>query len=222
MTPTGDERAMKLYSFFRSSAAYRVRIALGVKGLAYECVATHLRRGEHRKPGYLALNPQGLVPVLDDDGVVVSQSLAILEYLEEAYPETPRLLPASPADRAQVRAMALAIACDVHPLNNLRVLEYLKSRMGQSDEATNLWYRHWIAEGFAALEQAIGKHTGDGRRCFGDTVTMADVCLVPQVYNARRFAVDLAPYPALVRVSESLESLPAFAKARPEAQPDAE
>jgi maleylacetoacetate isomerase/maleylpyruvate isomerase len=213
---------MKLYSFFRSSAAYRVRIALGVKGLAYEYVATHLRRGEHRKPEYLAVNPQGLVPVLDDDGVVVSQSLAILEYLEDAYPKTPRLLPATPADRAQVRAMAQAIACDVHPLNNLRVLEYLKSRMGQSEEATNLWYRHWIAEGFAALEQAIGKHTSDGRHCFGDTVTMADVCLVPQVYNARRFAVDLAAYPALVRVSESLESLPPFAEARPEAQPDAE
>jgi maleylacetoacetate isomerase len=215
---------MKLYSFFRSSAAYRVRIALEVKGLAYEYVATHLRRdgGEHRKPSYLAINPQGLVPALDDGGVVVSQSLAILEYLEEAYPTTPRLLPANPADRAQVRAMSQAIACDIHPLNNLRVLEYLKSQMGQSEDATNLWYRHWIAEGFRALEQSIGKHTGDGMHCFGETVTLADVCLVPQVYNARRFAVDLAPYPLLVRVSAHLEDLPAFAKAHPKAQPDAE
>ncbi len=213
---------MKLYSYFRSSAAYRVRIALEVKGLAYEYVAKHLRCGEHRKPEYLAVNPQGLIPALDDDGVVVSQSLAILEYLEEAYPETPRLLPASPADRARVRAMSQAIACDMHPLNNLRVLDYLKSQMGQNEDATSLWYRHWIAEGFRALEQSIGKHTGDGRHCFGDAVTLADVCLVPQVYNARRFAVDLAPYPVLVRVSESLESLPAFAKARPEVQPDAE
>jgi maleylacetoacetate isomerase len=215
---------MKLYSYFRSSAAYRVRIALEVKGLAYEYVAKHFRRngGEHRKPDYLAVNPQGLIPALEDDGAVVTQSLAIIEYLEEAYPKTPRLLPASPADRARVRAMAQAIACDVHPLNNLRVLEYLKSQMGQSEDATNLWYRHWIAEGFRALEQSIGKHTGDGGHCFGETVTVADVCLVPQVYNARRFAVDLAPYPVLVRLSESLESLPAFAKARPEAQPDAE
>ena len=215
---------MKLYSFFRSSAAYRVRIALEVKGLAYEYVAKHLRSGggEHRKPDYLALNPQGLIPALDDGGTVVTQSLAIIEYLEEAYPRTPRLLPTNAADRAIVRAMAQAIACDVHPLNNLRMLEYLKSQMGQSEDATNLWYRHWIAEGFAALEQSIGKHSGDGRHCFGDTVTMADVCLVPQVYNARRFAVDFTPHPALVRVSESLESLPAFAKARPEVQPDAE
>ena len=215
---------MKLYSYFRSSAAYRVRIALEVKGLAYEYVAKHFRRngGEHRKPDYLAVNPQGLIPALEDDGAVVTQSLAIIEYLEEAYPKTPRLLPASPADRARVRAMAQAIACDVHPLNNLRVLEYLKSQMGQSEDATNLWYRHWIAEGFRALEQSIGKHTGDGGHCFGEAVTVADACLVPQVYNARRFAVDLAPYPVLVRVSESLESLPAFAKARPEAQPDAE
>jgi maleylacetoacetate isomerase len=215
---------MKLYSYFRSSAAYRVRIALEVKGLSYEYVAKHFRRngGEHRKPDYLALNPQGLIPVLDDGGTVVTQSLAIIEYLEEAYPRTPRLLPTRPADRAIVRAMAQVIACDVHPLNNLRVLDYLKSQMRQSEDATSLWYRRWIGEGFGALEQSIGKHTGDGGHCFGDTVTMADVCLVPQVYNARRFAVDLAPYPGLVRVSESLESLPAFAKARPEAQPDAE
>jgi maleylacetoacetate isomerase len=213
---------MKLYSYFRSSAAYRVRIALEVKGLAYEYVAKHLRSGEHREPAYLAVNPQGLIPALDDDGIVLSQSLAIVEYLEEAYPRTPRLLPAKPADRAIVRAMAQVVACDVHPLNNLRVLDYLKSQMGQSEDASQVWYRHWISQGFTALEKSIGTHTGDGKHCFGDTVTVADVCLVPQVYNARRFTVDLSPYPTLVRVSESLESLPAFARARPEAQPDAE
>jgi maleylacetoacetate isomerase len=215
---------MKLYSYFRSSAAYRVRIALHYKGLAYEYVAKHFRRngGEHRKPDYLAVNPQGLIPTLDDGGVVVPQSLAIIEYLEEAYPQTPRLLPERPADRAVVRAMSQAIACDIHPLNNLRVLEYLKRELRQSDETTNHWYRHWIAEGFAALEQSIAKHTGDGRHCFGAKVTMADVCLVPQVYNARRFATDLTPYPKIVAVSSHLETLAWFAAARPEAQPDAE
>jgi maleylacetoacetate isomerase len=215
---------MKLYSYFRSSAAYRVRIALHYKGLAYEYVAKHFRRngGEHRKPDYLAVNPQGLIPTLDDGGVVVPQSLAIIEYLEEAYPQTPRLLPERPADRAVVRAMSQAIACDIHPLNNLRVLGYLKRELRQSDETTNHWYRHWIAEGFAALEQSIAKHTGDGRHCFGAKVTMADVCLVPQVYNARRFATDLTPYPKIVAVSSHLETLAWFAAARPEAQPDAE
>jgi maleylacetoacetate isomerase len=215
---------MKLYSFFRSSAAYRVRIALEVKGLAYETVAKHLRRGggEQTKPEYLAVNPQGLVPTLDDGGVVIPQSLAIIEYLEEAYPKSPRLLPASPAERAAVRAMSLAVACDIHPLNNLRVLNYLKSEMGQSEEATNVWIRHWIAEGFRALEESVQKLTGDDKHCFGVDVTMADVCLVPQVYNARRFETDLTPYPTLVAVSGHLESLPAFAAARPEVQPDAE
>ena len=145
---------MKLYSFFRSSAAYRVRIALNVKGLGYEYVAKHLRRdgGEQLKPEYRAIQPQALVPAFEDGGVVIAQSLAIIEYLEEAYPQTPRLLPAAAADRAIVRAIAQAIACDIHPLNNLRVLNYLKSRMGQSEEATNAWYRHWIGEGFVALE----------------------------------------------------------------------
>jgi len=215
---------MKLYSFFRSSAAYRVRIALAVKGLEYEYVAKHFRRngGEHKKPDYLAVNPQGLIPALDDGGVVVAQSLAIIEYLEEAYPGTPRLLPQKPVERAIVRAMSQAIACDIHPLNNLRVLNYLRADLGQSEETTNVWYRHWVAEGFTALEQSIAKHSGDGKHCFGDVVTMADVCLVPQVYNARRFKTELAPYPKLVAVSTYLESLPAFATARPEAQPDAE
>jgi len=215
---------MKLYSFFRSSAAYRVRIALNVKGLAYEYVAKHLRRdgGEQLKPEYRAIQPQALVPALEDGGAVIAQSLAIIEYLEEAYPQTPRLLPTAAADRAIVRAIAQAIACDIHPLNNLRVLNYLKSRMGQSEEATNAWYRHWIAEGFVALELWIGKHSADGQHCFGVGVTLADVCVVPQVYNARRFQIDLAPYPRLAAVSSHLETLPAFVAARPEAQPDNE
>ena len=215
---------MKLYSFFRSSAAYRVRIALAWKGLDYEYVAKHLRRGdgEHLKADYRAIHPQALVPALEDGGVAIPQSLAIIEYLEEAYPDTPRLLPTTPAARAIVRAMSQAIACDIHPLNNLRVLNYLKSQLRQSEEATNVWYRHWVDEGFRGLEESIRKHTGDGRHCFGAGVTVADACLVPQVYNARRFDVDLTPYPSLVAVSTYLESLPAFAAAKPEAQPDAE
>jgi maleylacetoacetate isomerase len=213
---------MKLHSFFRSSAAYRVRIALEIKGLAYETVAHHLRKGEQRNPEYRVLNPQALVPTLEDAGYVLTQSLAIIEYLEEAYPKTLRLLPSDPAARAIVRAMSLAIACDVHPLNNLRVLDYLKSAIGQSQEATDVWYRHWIGEGFAALEELVRQHSRGGRHCFGDGVTMADACLVPQMYNARRFQTDLTPYPTLVAISGSLETLPAFAAARPEAQPDAE
>ena len=185
---------MKLHSFFRSSAAYRVRLALEIKGLAYETVVHHLRKGEQRKPEYRVLNPQGLVPTLEDAGHVLSQSLAIIEYLEEAYPKTPRLLPPDPLSRAIVRAMSLAIACDVHPLNNLRVLDYLKSAIGQSQEATDVWYRHWIGEGFAALEELVRQHSRGGRHCFGDAVTMADACLVPQMYNARRFQTDLSSH----------------------------
>ena len=213
---------MKLHSFFRSSAAYRVRIALEVKGLAYETIAHHLRKGEQREPAYRVLNPQALVPTLEDADHVLTQSLAIIEYLEEAYPKTARLLPADPLGRATVRAMSLAIACDIHPLNNLRVLNYLKSQMGQSQEATDVWYRHWIAEGFAALEELATRHSLDGRHCFGDTVTMADACLVPQMYNARRFQTDLVPYPTLIAISDSLERRAAFAAASPESQPDAE
>jgi maleylacetoacetate isomerase len=212
---------MKLYSFFRSSAAYRVRIALNLKGLGYEYVAKHLRRGEQAEPEYRAVHPQGLVPALDDGGVMIPQSLAIIEYLEEAYPQTLRLLPSAAADRAIVRAMSQAIACEIHPLNNLRVLNYLKAEMGQTEDATHVWIRHWIAEGFAALEQSIRKHSGDGKHCFAADVTMADACLVPQVYNARRFQTDLVPYSSLIAVSTHLESLPAFTAARPEAQPDA-
>ena len=214
---------LRLYTYWRSSAAYRVRIALALKGLEYESVPRHLLRdgGEQRRPDYLAVNPQGLVPALEDDGVIVTQSLAICEYLEERFP-APALLPAAPRDRAAVRAMALAVACDIHPLNNLRVLQYLRSELGQDDAGVARWARHWIASGFEALEQLVARHSGDGRHCFGSSVTLADVCLVPQVANARRVQLDLAPWPRILAVTGHLESLPAFAAARPDAQPDAE
>jgi len=215
--------ALRLHTYWRSSAAYRVRIALALKGLPYESVPRHLLRhgGEQRSPEYLALNPQGLVPALEHDGHVVTQSLAICEYLEEVHPHPP-LLPADPRGRAAVRAMALAVACDIHPLNNLSVLQYLRAELGQGDESVTRWISHWIDRGFTALEQLIARHSANGRYCFGDSVTLADVFLVPQVANSRRVQLDLAPYPRLAAVARHLESLPAFAAARPEAQPDAE
>jgi maleylacetoacetate isomerase len=213
---------MKLYTYFRSSAAFRTRIALNLKGIDYQAVPVDLRAGAsaHRKPEFLAINPQGLVPVLEHDGTTITQSLAIIEYLDEAYPNPP-LLPAAPVDRAQVRAMALAVACDMHPLNNLRVLNYLRSSLGRDEETVNAWYRHWIAEGFRGLEEDAKRLTGDGRHMFGKDVTLADVYIVPQMYNARRFKCDVAPYPTLRAICAHLETLPAFANAGPEAQPDA-
>jgi len=215
--------ALKLYTYWRSSAAYRVRIALAVKGLTYESVPRHLLRdgGQHRQADYLATNPQGLIPALEHDGHVVTQSLAICEYLDEVFPQPP-LLPADPRGRAAVRAMALAIACDIHPLNNLSVQQYLRTELGQRDDGVTRWAQHWIARGFAALEQLLERHSADGRYCYGDTVTLADACLVPQVYNARRVQLDLGACPRLTAVARHLEALPAFAAARPEAQPDAE
>jgi len=214
---------MKLYSYFRSSAAYRARIALNIKGLEYEYVAKHLLKdgGEHRRADYLALNPQGFVPALEHDGELLTQSLAIIEYLDEVFPNPP-LLPARPFDRAVVRAMSLLIACDVHPLNNLRVLNYLKAPLAHDSAAIGEWYKHWISEGFAPLDQLLEKHSADGRYCFGDSVTMADVLLVPQVANSRRYQMDLSPYPTLKKVAEHLESLPAFVAAHPDRQPDKE
>ncbi len=213
---------MKLYTYFRSSAAFRVRIALNLKGLAYEAVPVDLRAGESQqgKPAYLAVNPQGLVPALEDGGTTLCQSLAILEYLEEAYPEPP-LLPRAPLERAQVRSMALAVACDIHPLNNLRVLNYLRAPLGLTDEAVGSWYRHWIATGFRGMEEQARRQSGDGRHMFGTQVTLADVCLVPQMYNALRFKCDVEPYPTLRSISTALGAEPAFAAARPEKQPDA-
>jgi len=213
---------MKLYTYFRSSAAFRLRIALNLKGLSYESVRVDLRPGEsqHSKPAYLALNPQGLVPALEDNGTTLSQSLAVLEYLEEVYPEPP-LLPRAPVDRAHVRSMALAIACDMHPLNNLRVLNYLRSPLGAGEEAVKGWYRHWIASGFRGLEEQARRCSGDGRHMFCVSVTMADICLIPQMYNALRFQCDVEPYPTLRSINTFLSVEPAFAKAVPEAQPDA-
>lgn len=212
---------MKLYNYFRSSAAFRVRIALNLKGLEYESISKAFAKNEHRAADYLALNPQGLIPALEVDGTAISQSLAIIEYLNDLHPQPP-LLPDEPLARAQVRSMALAIACDIHPLNNLRVLNYLRQGLGQNDEGVNTWYRHWVGEGFRGLELQAAKHSSAQRHCFGDTLSLADVCLVPQMYNARRFDVDLTPYPKLVAISTHLESWPAFASARPEAQPHAQ
>jgi len=213
---------VKLYTYFRSSAAFRVRIALNIKGLAHEPVGVDLRAGEsqHTKPAYLALNPQGLVPALEDQGTTLSQSLALLEYLEEAYPEPP-LLPPTALQRAQVRSMALAIACDIHPLNNLRVLNYLRSPLGAGEEAVRTWYRHWIATGLVGLEEQARRLSGDGRHMFGVSVTMADICLVPQMYNAVRFKCDLEPFPTLRGINTFLSAQAPFASAMPEVQPDA-
>jgi maleylacetoacetate isomerase len=214
---------MKLFTYYRSSAVYRVRIALNYKGIPHGTVPVHLTRdgGQQHSESYREMNPQGLVPALADDGQVFGQSLAIIEYLEETHPDPP-LLPPDFAGRAQVRAMALGIACDIHPLNNLRVTNYLRGPLGQGDEPVAEWIRHWIGEGFRALEELARRH-GDGRHyLYGSSVTLADVCLVPQMYNARRYYCDLTPYPALVAIDAHLTSLPAFAAARPEVQPDAE
>ena len=211
---------MKLYNFFRSSAAFRVRIALNLKQLSYESIPKVFAKNEHRTAEYLALNPQGLIPALAVEDTVLSQTLAIIEYLNDLHPAPP-LLPADPLARAQVRSMALAIACDIHPLNNLRVLNYLRQNLAQDEDGVNRWYRHWVTAGFQGLEVQIAEHSTAKRHCFGDSLSLADLYLVPQMYNARRFNVDLTPFPTLVAISTHLESWPAFATARPEAQPDA-
>ena len=216
-----SDMPLKLYTYFRSSAAYRVRLALNYKGLAYDSASVHLRREEHRSDAYRELNPQALVPALETDGVVIPQSLAIIEYLEEMQPE-PALLPFAAQDRAIVRSMAQLVASEMHPLCNLRILIYLKDRLGQDEASVNAWYHHWVAEGFGSLERMAERYSGDGKHCFGSSVTMADVCLVPQIHNARRFNCDLNGYPTLVAVDESLGQLPSFAAAHPSKQPDAE
>ena len=214
---------MKLYSFFRSSAAYSVRIALNLKGLPYEYSPVHLSRGggEQLRPEFRSVNPQALVPVLQDGDRLLSQSLAIIEYLDEVHPDPP-LLPTTPADRARVRALAQTIACEIHPLNNTRVLNYLTGVAGVGDDAKNSWYRHWVAEGFKALEARLAGSPATGKFCHGDTPGIADCCLVPQVFNARRFKCDLSPYPTLVAIDGQCRALAAFQRAAPERQPDAE
>jgi maleylacetoacetate isomerase/maleylpyruvate isomerase len=209
---------LTLYSYPLSSAAYRVRIALALKGVKASTVNKQLRRGEHRHKDYLKINPQGFVPALElQDGTVLTQSLAIIEWLEESYP-LPPLLPADPNARARVRSLSQLVACDIHPLNNLRVLQYLESALNVAQAARDEWYRHWVATGFAALEDALGRDDARGRFCFGDEPGMADVCLVPQVYNARRYSVDLTLYPRIVAIDAACGELPAFASAAPEKQ----
>ena len=214
---------MQLYSYFRSSAAYRVRIALNLKSLPYDYMPVHLLKdgGQQRGESYVQLNPQGLVPTFVDDGLIIGQSLATIEYLDETHPEPP-LLPGSPADRARIRDLALMVACDIHPINNLRILKYLKHTLQVDDDAKDAWYRHWTEEGLRALELRVARDRGTGTFCHGESPTVADICLVPQMANARRFNCDLSGMPTLVRIDEACRALPAFEKAAPQNQPDAE
>ena len=214
---------MKLYSYFRSSASFRVRIALALKGIDYEYAAVHLVQegGQQFAAGFKAMNPAALVPVLDDDGTILTQSLAIIEYLDETRP-LPPLLPAAAAERARVRAIALAIACEIHPLNNLRVLGYLNKTLGIAEEQRNAWYRHWVETGLATLEAMLAGDPRTGVCCHGDIPTLADVCLVPQIFNAQRFKARLDHVPTVMRIHEHCLTLPAFAASVPAEQPDAE
>jgi maleylacetoacetate isomerase len=214
---------MKLYTFFRSSASYRVRIALNLKGIAYEQAPIHLRRGggEQLTAAYRAVNPQALVPALEDNGRIFTQSLAIIEYIDEKHPNPP-LLPTDPADKALVRSMAMIIACEVHPIQNLRVLNHVKKEYGQTDDQVNRWAQHWIDLGLSALEQMIVAQARRGKLCFGDAPTLADICLVPQLGNARRYGCELSKYPAIREIEKNCMTLVAFADAAPEKQPDAE
>jgi len=202
-----------LFDYFRSSASYRVRIALNLKGIAYESVSIDLAGGAHKQGDYRARNPQGFVPTLEMDGQRVTQSLAIIDYLDAVRP-VPKLAPADPADRAHVLAMALAIACDIHPLNNLRVLKYLTGPLGHDEAAKNEWYAHWVGEGLTALEAMAAERSG--RFLFGDEPSLADICLIPQLYNARRFDVPLDDFPLLVRVDAQAATLEPFAAAHPD------
>lgn len=212
--------ALELYSYFRSSAAYRVRIALNLKKIPYEMRLVHLLEREQRLDKYRTLNPQGLIPTLIDDGHPVVQSLAIIEYLEELYPEPP-LLPKDVRERAFARGLANLVACDIHPLNNLRVLTYLRDTLHQDEAARVAWIRHWIKEGFSALEEHLAARRATGPFCLGDAPTVADICLVPQVFNARRFGCDLAAFPRIEAIDRNCLELAAFREAAPDRQPDA-
>jgi len=211
-----------LYSYFRSSASYRVRIALNLKGQGFDTIPVHLlnQGGEQFLPGFSQLNPHSLVPVLAHEGQHLTQSLAILEYLEERFP-MPSLLPGDALQRARIRALSLDIACEIHPLNNLRVLRYLKHQLGVDDDQKADWIQHWIKLGFCALEIQLAADTRRGHFCVGDMPTMADCCLIPQMFNARRFEVDMAPYPTLMAIEAACNALPAFQQAHPAQQPDA-
>jgi maleylacetoacetate isomerase len=213
---------MKLYGFSRSSAAFRVRIALNLKGLDYDNAFIHLRRRDQEQPAFLAVNPQGLVPALEtDDGHTLIQSQAIIEYLDECHPDPP-LLPRDPADRARVRALAAIVACDIHPIDNLRVLRYLVRPLGHDEAAITIWYNHWIDAGFRALEPLLAGDQRTGAFCHGNSPGLADIALVPQVFNSYRYPFDLSPFPTIRRIYETCTKLAAFAAADPRSQPDYE
>jgi maleylacetoacetate isomerase len=213
---------VKLYTFFRGSSPFRVRIALNLKGLAYDSASVHLAKGEQRKPPYSTINPQSLVPALVlDDGQVLTQSLSIIEYLDETHPQPP-LLPKDALGRARVRMLALIVACEIHPLNNARTLAHLRKAMSQTEDQVNAWYRHWVADGLAKVEASLNHFPGTGRFCHGDSPTLADCCLVPQVFNAKRFECDTKPYPTVMRIFDECMKLEAFDRAQPAKQPDAE
>jgi maleylacetoacetate isomerase len=205
----------RLHDYFRSSASYRVRIALNLKGIAYDGVAWNLRDGAQRSADYARISPQPLVPTLEIDDLLLTQSLSIVEYLDERQPDPP-LLPADPAGRALARALALTIACDIHPLNNLRVLGYLTDPLGQDEVTRNAWYAHWVTEGFTAFEEQLRRSGRNGRFCIGDTPGLADLCLIPQLYNARRFEVPLDAFPTILEIAARAEHHPAFAAAHPD------
>jgi maleylacetoacetate isomerase len=209
---------MILYGYPLSSASYRVRIALALKNLPYESITKNLRAGEHREADYLDINSQGFVPSLKlDDGTVLGQSAAIIEYLDETHPDPP-LLPAEPRARARVRSLSQAITSDIHPLNNLRVLRYLQDSLGQDKSTRDAWYRHWVQVGFDAFERCLRRDTQTGRFCHGDAPTLADICLVPQVFNAHRFSVDMNPYPRILAIDAACRALAAFQAAAPDRQ----
>lgn len=218
---------MKLYTWFRSSAAFRVRIALNLKGIACDRELVHLPKAGHRKSEYAAINPQALVPTLEDGGHLLTQSLAIIEYLEEKHP-SPALLPKDLAGRARVRSISLLVACEIHPLNNLRSLQYLRQSLGLNEDGVNAWYRHWIADGFQKLEGELSRGAGGiargamGKFCHGDAPTMADCCLVPQIFNARRLDCDTSHAPNVMQAFDECMKIEAFQKAQPSQQPDAE
>ena len=211
---------MKLHNYFRSSSSFRVRIALNLKGLDYEYIPVHIARGDHRTGPYSAISADMLVPLLEDEGERFSQSMAIIEYLDEVHPE-PALLPTDPVGRAHVRALSQSIACEIHPLNNLRVLKYLVKELKLDDAAKNAWYRHWVRDGMLAFERQLAQHPA-GIYCWGNTPTMADCCLVPQIFNAQRYKCELAPYPVTMRIFDACMKLEAFDRAQPSKQPDAE